>query len=95
MGLNVSMSDKLPSLYETLADIKVSYNGNDIYAFYDDDYEVSSLKDKVLKVQKNDVPNLANGDIMNIDSVPSTVINYQPTRDGLEMIIGLREVQND
>ena len=91
MSLRESVAADLPNIYKELADVQVGYRGNQIYAFYDDNYEVESMRQKVIRVQDSDVTGITNADTIDIAGTTYKVVMFQQTADGLEMIIGLEK----
>jgi len=91
MSLRESIVSDLPNIYKELADAQVTFKGNQIYAFFDDNYDVESIRQKVLRVQESDVVGITNADTIDIGGVAHKVIMFEKTADGLEMIIGVEK----
>lgn len=91
MSLKESIVQDLPLIYKELADTQVDFKGNLIYAFYDDNYDVENIRQKVIKVQASDVSGITNADTIEIDGITHKVIMFEKTPDGFEMIIGLEK----
>ena len=91
MSLRESIVQDLPHIYKELADAQVVFRGNTIYAFFDDNYDVDSIRQKVLRVQESDVAGITNADAIEIDGVSHKVIMFEKTADGLEMIVGVEK----
>ena len=89
MGGIAQFQADLQSLYNDLYDAKATFKGAEISVIYDNTYEVQSIREKVLRVQANDVVGISNSDTITIGSDVYRVISYLPTNDGLEMIIGV------
>jgi len=93
MGLNTSLSGDLPNMYTALADAYATYNGVEIGVFFDDDFTVGGISDKLIKVQSSDVVGLADGHVFEINGVTYEVLNHNPTETELETIVALDEVE--
>ena len=91
MGLNTSIDNDLPYLYKELKDATAVYNGVDIDVIFDTDYEVSSIKEKVVRVQSKDVAGLSNGDVITMNGIDYKVITFQVSPDSRETTIGLEK----
>ena len=91
MSLRESIVQDLPHIYKELADAQVVFRGSSIYAFFDDNYDVESMRQKVLRVQEGDVAGITNDDTIEIDGVAHKVIMFEKTADGLEMIVGVEK----
>ena len=89
MGGIAQFQADLQSLYNDLYDVKATFKGSEISVIYDNTYEVQSIREKVLRVQANDVVGISNSDTISIGDDIYRVISFLPTADGLEMIIGV------
>jgi len=92
MSLRTSLSEDLPNIYKELADATATYKTIDIDVFFDDDYGVESISNKVIKAMTFDVSLIALGDQITIDAVIYKVLNFNLTDDELETIIALSKV---
>ncbi len=91
MSLKESIVNDLPLIYKELADVQATFKGNPIYAFFDDNYDVENIRQKVIRVQSSDVQGITNADTITIDGITHKVIMFEKTPDGFEMIIGLEK----
>ena len=89
MALKQMIANDINLLYSELYNAKATFKGAEISVIYDNTYEVQSIREKVLRVQANDVVGISNSDTVTIGSDIYRVISYLPTNDGLEMIIGV------
>ena len=91
MSINTLIDNDLPFLYKELRDTTAVYNGNTIDVIFDTDYEISSVKEKVIKVQSKDVAGLSNSDTIAIDGTDYKIITFNEMPDGREIVIGLEK----
>lgn len=92
MSLNTYILSDLPDIYEALSDIKASYNGIDIYMFYENDYVISDVNEKIVKAQIKDMTTIAVGENILIESISYCIVNFEITKDKLEILISITEV---
>lgn len=92
MSVNTSLSKDLPNMYATLADTKATYNGNDIDVFFEEDFNIDGVSDRVIKAQTINVAAMVTGESILLDLETYKVINFNPTKDKLETIIALNKV---
>ena len=91
MGISTLIDNDLPMLYRELRDTTAVYNGTAIDVIYDTDYEISSVKEKIIRVQAKDVIGLSNSDTITIDGADYKVISFNEMTDGREIVIGLEK----
>jgi len=91
MSINTLIEEDLQLIYDELYDDKALFKGKSIGVFYANDYDISSVREKVVTVQTKDVIGISNSDIFTINSIDYKVITFSLTSDAKETIIGLEK----
>jgi len=91
MNISTLIAQDILDMYETLSDAKATYNGKDIDVFFQEDYSFSDARDRTIKAQSKDVPNLDEGQEILLQGIVYEVLNCAPTDDGLEVNIALNK----
>jgi len=89
MRLSEVVAHDLPFLYGELRDSDAIFKGKTIPVMFEDNYEIVSDREKVIKAMATDVEGISNADTITIGDIEYKVITFSKTNDGLEYIIGL------